>query len=361
MSGENHMSPKSNAEVVNCSALRAALNGVLALGISLCANVATAQSTPALQKLRMAIPVPALVFYPIFVAQDKGFFAEEGIEMQVISTQGDGPDVDALIAGSVQFTASTPNRLMNAYEQGKPLKAVMSMSNKMGIHCFMNKESAEKAGIKEGMPLVEKFKRLKGMTVGGTRPGAFSFVIAVDYAKRGNLVPQKDVKIIGIGGGPQMLAAVENKQVDAGCFASPLAELAISRGKSVWFVNNTQDEDKAFSEFLFELVYVMPEYAKQNPETVRKVLRALVKGNEWILNATPSQHLDVLKKRFETVDSKVLLDSMSNVRAAIIPSGCISPRSVQAVVEFMQRVEQLTKKVPFDAVADNSFLPGKCK
>ena len=324
------------------------------------ANLVGAQSKPALQKLRMTIPVPALVFYPIYVAQDKGYFANEGIEMEVISTQGDGPDVDALIAGSVQFTASTPNRLLNAYEQGKPLKAVMSISNKMGIHCFMNKESAEKAGIKDGMALDEKFKRLKGMTIAGTRPGSFSYVIAIDYAKRGNLVPQKDMKIIGIGGGPQMLAAVENKQVDAGCFASPLVELAVSRGKSVWFVNNSQNEDKAFSEFLFELLYVRPDYAKDNPETVRKVLRALVKANEWIMNATPEQNLEVLKKRFEAVDTKVLLDSVSNVRSAIIPSGCITPRAVQAAVEFMQRVEQLKNDVPFNAVADNSFLPGKC-
>lgn len=355
------MSVKSSAGIAKRSVTRAALAGALVLGLAATSNLALAQPKPALQKLRMAIPVPALVFYPIYVAQDKGYFANEGIEMEVISTQGDGPDVDALIAGSVQFTASTPNRLLYAYEQGKPLKAVMSMSNKMGIHCFMNKESAEKAGIKDGMALNEKFKRLKGMTVGGTRPGAFSYVIAIDYAKRGKLVPQKDVKIVGIGGGPQMLAAVENKQVDVGCFASPMVELAVSRGKSVWFVNNAQDEDKAFSEFLFELVYVLPDYAKKNPETVRKVLRALVKGNEWIMNATPEQHLEVLKKRFETVDTKVLLDSMSNVRSAIIPSGCITPRAVQAAVEFMQRVEQLKKNVPFNAVADNSFLPGKCK
>lgn len=336
--------------------LAASLAGALALG----ATQAVAQAKP-LQKLRMTIPVPALVFYPIFVAQDKGFFAEEGIEMEVISTQGDGPDVDALIAGSVQFTASTPNRLLTAYEGGKPLKAVMSMSNKMGIHCFMNKESAEKAGIKEGMPFAEKIKRLKGMTIGGTRPGAFTYVIAIDYAKRANMVPQKDLKVIGVGGGPQMIAAVENKQVDGGCFASPVPELAVSRGKSVWFVNNAQDEDKAFSEFLFELVYVRPDYAKENPETVRKVLKALVRGNEWILQASPQQHLEVLKKRFEAVDTKVLLDSMANVRAAIIPSGCVTPRSVEAAVQFMKRVDQLKKDVPFAAVADNSFLPGPCK
>ncbi len=345
---------------VRSGAVRKAASAALACGLTLVSVQAMAQAKP-LQKLRMAIPVPALVFYPIFVAQDKGYFAEEGIEMEVISTQGDGPDVDALIAGSVQFTASTPNRLMTAFEQGKPLLAVMSVSNKMGIHCFMNKESAQKAGITAEMPFEEKLKRLKGMTIGGTRPGAFSYVIAIDYAKRGGLVPQKDMRVVGIGGGPQMLAAVENKQVDGGCFASPIVELAVSRGKSVWFVNNSLDEDKAFSEFLFELLYVRPDYAKQNPETVRRVVRALVKGNEWIMKATNEQHLEVLKKRFEAVETKVLLDSVANVRSSIVPSGCITPRALQAAADFMKRVDQLTKDVPFSAVVDNSFLPGGCK
>jgi NitT/TauT family transport system substrate-binding protein len=354
------MKTESQGQVTRRAIARTALATMAAIGLMAAGGDALAQAKP-LQKLRMTIPVPALVFYPIYVAQDKGFFADEGIEMEVVSTQGDGPDVDALIAGSVQFTASTPNRLLTTYEQGKPLKAVMSMSNKIGIHCFMNKESAEKAGITEGMSFNEKIKRLKGMTLGGTRPGAMSYTMGIDYAKRAGLVPQKDLKLVGIGGGPQMLAAIENRQVDVACFASPVVELAVSRGKAVWFINNALDEDKAYTEFLFELVYVRPDYAKENPETVRKVLRALVRGNEWILQATPQQHLEVLKKRFETVDTKVLLDSMANVRAAIIPSGCITPRALEAAVVFMKRVDQLKKDVPFNAVVDNSFLPKPCK
>ena len=47
-------------------------------------------------------------FMPLFVAADKGMFAKEGFEVEIIPTSGDGPDVDALIAGSVQFTISTP-------------------------------------------------------------------------------------------------------------------------------------------------------------------------------------------------------------------------------------------------------------
>jgi len=139
------------------------LAGVLALGAG-----AEAQN---LKPLRVTIPVPAMVFYPLYVAADQGFFAKQGYAFEIISTAGDGPDIDALISGSVDFTVSTPNRLFTAYEQGKPLLAVMNLANRMGIECAMNKAAADRLGITEATPLDQKLRAMKGQTVAGTRPG----------------------------------------------------------------------------------------------------------------------------------------------------------------------------------------------
>lgn len=337
--------------------IAAVVIGVMAtLGLSSTAKVEAQE----LEQLRMTIPVPALVFYPIFAAQEKGFFEREGIEMEVINTQGDGPDVDALIAGSVQFTTSTPNRLLTAYEQGLQLLAVMSVSGKMQIHCFINSESAAAAGITPDMPLEEKLPRLDGMTLAGTRPGSFSYLVAMDYITRGGLVPQEDVRIIGVGGGAAMIAAVENRQADLGCFASPVVEIAVSRSKSEWFVNNALAEDALFPELLFELVYVRPDFAAENPETVRRVLRALVAANEWIMQATPEEHLEVTKPLFPELDDAVLLEAIETVKAGITVDGCISDTQVESAVAFLKRVEVLNAEIPASAVVDNSFLPGGC-
>ena len=83
------------------------------------AYIVGAQAQAPLQKIRVTIPVPVLPFYPLYVARDHGDFAKQGLDVEIITTSGDGPDVDALIAGSVQFTVSTPNRLFMAYEQGQ--------------------------------------------------------------------------------------------------------------------------------------------------------------------------------------------------------------------------------------------------
>src|SRR4051812_2647899 len=111
-------------------------------------TLAFSASTPvgaqkSVKKVRVTIPVPVLTFYPLYVARDRGIFSQHGLDVEIIQTSGDGPDVDALISGSVEFTVSTPNRLFMAYEQGRPLLAVANLGNLMAIECWMNKEVAE--------------------------------------------------------------------------------------------------------------------------------------------------------------------------------------------------------------------------
>src|SRR5262249_60536743 len=114
--------------------------------------------------------------------------------------------VQALIAGSVESVVAAPNRLFVAYEQGNALLAGANLGNLMAIECWMNKETADKLGISVSAPLEERLKALKGLTVAGTRPGAFTYLLLVEYAKRVGLEPQKDLKIIGIGGPAQSTA-----------------------------------------------------------------------------------------------------------------------------------------------------------
>lgn len=310
-------------------------------------------------KARMTIPVHALAFYSIYVAQDKGFFTAQDIEMEVIATQGDGPDVDALISGSVDFTTSTPNRLLTAYSQGKPLKAVMSVVNRFTNFCYIGKAAADKAGFRENQTVEEKMRRLKGLTIGGTRPGAMTYLLGLQYLKRVGLEPQKDAKVIGVGGGQALLAALENGQIDVACFASPGVEQAVERGKSMVFINNPRGEDPLLREFLFELLYVRPEFAQKNPDTVRRVVHALVNANRWIQKASDADHLALLKPRFPGMDDVILLKAVHNSIAAIEPSGRISPQALAAAVKFLRDLEMLDRDVPFGAVVDNSFLPAK--
>ncbi|MGH9420135.1 MAG: ABC transporter substrate-binding protein [Thermoanaerobaculia bacterium] len=318
------------------------------------AFAATAQ-TP--QKLRVTIPVIGMNFLPLFVAADKGYFGKEGLEVEIISTSGDGPDVDALIAGSVQFTVSTANRLLTSYEQGKPLLAIMNMANRNAIDCVMNKDTAARVGITEKSPLDQKLKALKGLKVAGTRPGAFTYLVLVDYAKRAGLEPQKDLQILGIGGGPAMIPAVESGQVDVVCNTSPSTDVMIKRGKTIMFTYNSLGTDPEYENFLFELLYVRPDYAQKNPEVVRRFCRALLAAIADIRDTPAKDQLPLLRKRFSGVDDDLLVKVLDNLKPMFRRDGKVTPESLEKVTKFLIRSGAIKQGAPWDKIATFDYLP----
>jgi NitT/TauT family transport system substrate-binding protein len=336
--------------------------GILRALVALSIALAFAAQSPAsaqqpLKKIKVTIPVPALTFYPLYVARDRGLFAKQGFDVEIIQTSGDGPDVDALISGSVEFTVSTPNRLFMASEQGKPLLAVANLGNRMAIECWMNKEVATRLGVSVDSPLEQRIKALKGLTVAGTRPGAFTYLLLIEYAKRFGLTPQKDLQIIGIGGPAAMIPAVENNQVALACTGSPAPELAISRGKSVAYTNNINGGDPSYDNFLFELLYVRPEFAKTDPDIVRRMIRGLVDAIAFIHDGSDADHLAVLKKNFSGAPDDMLLGAMKNMRPIFKRDASITEESVNKAANFMVATGVVTKTPAWTAISSNEFLP----
>ncbi len=310
-----------------------------------------------LKKIRVTVPVIGMNFLPLLVASDKGMFAKEGFEVEITPTAGDGPDVDALIAGSAQFTVSTPNRLLMSYEQGKPLLAIMNMANRNAIDCVINKQTAAKLGIDENTPLDQKLKAMKGLKAAGTRPGAFTYLVLVDYAKRAGLVPQQDVQILGIGGHSAMLPALESGSIDIVCNTSPSTDLMVKRGKAIRFTYNSAGRDPAYDEFLFELLYVRPDYAKANPETVRAFCRALLAAIADIRDTPAKDQLPLLKKWFSGVDEDVLVQSLETLKPIFRRDGRVTPESLRKATEFLIGSGAIKKGAPWKEIATYDYLP----
>ena len=308
-----------------------------------------------LTKLRATIPVPLLSVYPLMVAQDQKFFAKEGYDVEIISTNGDGPDVDALISGSVDFTVSTPNRLMSAYEQGKPLLAAMNVLNRMTLDCTLNKAAAEKAGITAEMPLAQKLPRLKGMTLAGTRPGAATYLLAEYYAREAGLEPQKDVKIVGIGGPSALVPAVENGRVDVVCGASPVPEFPVYHGKGIALTDNAGGADPAFDDMLWELMYVRPDYAKAHPDTVRGVIRGMVAAIHWIHATSPQDQLPELRERFSGIPDDLLVALVAKMTPAFKEGGTITQAEVDKAAAFLLKTGDIKAAPPWNAIATNDY------
>lgn len=311
----------------------------------------------ALKKVKMTMPVVALSMTPVYLAQARGYFAEEGLDVEVTSTGGGGPDIRALIAGEVDFSFTTGDNVILAYQEGKRLVMVMNGVQRVFLNWAMHKEVAKAKGITETTPLAEKLKALKGLTVGVTTPGALTAHIAAFVIRKAGYVPQQDVKIIPIGAGPTWLAALENRKVDVALTAPPVPETAISRGHAIMFINNAKGEDPSMSEFLMVNLVVRPETTEKNPDLVRRMVRALVKANKWSLSATPVEVAEALRPTFAKTDPAIHLEGVKSVLPTLTPDGRASERGLQITQDVLEQAGLLKKRVAYSEVVSNEFLP----
>ena len=331
---------------------------IIVAAVFLCLALAfpTAQAQ-SLRKVKLTKPVVALTMSPLYIAQSKGFFAEEGLDVEMTSTGGGGPDIRALIAGEADFTFTTGDNVMLAYQEGKPLLMVMSALNKVFINWAIHKESAKAKGITESTPFGEKVKALKGLTVGVTNPAALTAHLAAFVIRKAGYVPQEDVKIIPVGAGPTWLAALENRKVDLALTAPPVPETAIQRGFAIMFINNAKGEDPSISEFLMENLVARPETTKKDPDLVRRMVRALVKANKWALSSTPEQVTDALKPALGKTDPKILLAGVRSLMPTLSADGRTTERSVQTTQEILDVAGLLKKRAAYSDIVTNEFLP----
>jgi NitT/TauT family transport system substrate-binding protein len=309
------------------------------------------------RKVKLTIPVIALSMTPIYLAQARGFFGEEGLDVEVIPTSGGGPDIRALIAGEVDFSFTTGDNVILAHQEGKPLSMVMSGLNKLFINWAMHKEVAKAKAVTESSPLQEKLKSMKGLTVGVTNPAALTAHLAHFVIRKAGYVPQQDVHIIPVGAGPTWLAALENRKVDLALTAPPIPETAISRGFAIMFINNAKGEDPAISEFLMENLVARPETLKKDPDLVRRMVRGLFKANKWALSSTPEQVAEALKPTFAKTDPAIHLAGVKAVLPTLSQDGRTTERSVQSTQDVLEQAGLLKKRVPYSELVTNEFVP----
>jgi NitT/TauT family transport system substrate-binding protein len=310
----------------------------------------------AAEKIKITLPGVSTTFAPLYHAQSAGYFAEEGLEVEVVVVLGAG-SVQAVLSRDAQFAIAPGPYQLLAYEKGQPLMAVMSILTRNAINIVMHKDAAKQKGITERSSLADKIKALKGLRISGGTPGGFIHQIVISYLRKAGLDPEKDVQIVGVGDLQGLMVSLEQRHIDVFGAGTPIPEAVVARGFGVMVVDNSIGEDPDFAEFMMDVVLVSPETVKQRPELIRKVVRALLKANAWLLDHPSEQAVSVMKPVLNRVENSVILAGLQKTRLGIPRDGRITERAVTLTQEFLRRVGTLKAPIPYDQIVTNEFLP----
>ena len=332
---------------------------ILPVIAALALSLTLTSAAPAADKVILTQPVDSLSFFPIYVGRIKGFFKEEGLTLDVKATAGGGPHLTAVLAGKAEFTASPGTYQLNALNSGKRAIGFVDLLRRNIIGMVIHKDAAKKAGIKDGMPLMEKVKRAKGLKVGVTRPGALTDVLARNLLGRAMMKVPADVRILAVGGGGTMLPAFKNRKIDIFAISTPHPERMLSQGLGIWFVNWAAGEDKAIKEFMMTAVMATPKLMKERPRLVKRMARAVMKSQKYIQKTSIEQLTKDMTPFFgKRVTPEALRISVATVKGAVNPTGKMTDEAVQTTFNIMKSGGKLKnlKSVKRSDVWTDEFL-----
>src|SRR4029078_2171418 len=122
------------------------LTVVLAVLTGTLPATSVAQSKP-LTRLRLATSTAGLDFAPIWIAQRKGYFKEEGIEFEHILTTGGAVTMAAIMNGDVQFVSNAASDVLVARSRGDRILSVGIFPASLEWHIATSNKWLESRGI----------------------------------------------------------------------------------------------------------------------------------------------------------------------------------------------------------------------
>ena len=253
--------------------------GLVVLALSFSVTVAQAQNKITFGKL-----ISGSGFHiPSYVAMDKGFFKEEGLDASFVSLGGRAL-VTAGLAGSVDFVP-IPSGGAQAALSGAEIRYVVG-------------QSLKSQWLIVARPNIAKPEDLKGKTLGYGRAGSADYDEGAAVLRRAfKMEVGKDYKVISFQGEPERIAALVNGDIDAALISVPHAPKALNAGMKL-LLRTGDYIQRAGGTF-----WTRKAYVDQNPETVGKFIRAIAKGVMYYRD-NKAGSLPSLKEHLGVADDK---------------------------------------------------------
>ena len=299
-------------------------------------RVASAQTSV---KLGTAVLGDYALAGPFIVAMDKGYLKAENLNAEFIPFRG-GPDlVKAVIAGEILIGAAGSTDILVAREAGQPLK--MSATHTEGNHFTLN-VATDVQGVAE----------LKGKAIGVTRVGATTWVFARMLAKQEGWDPDRDVKIVALGGLDAQVAALSRKEIHAFVWGDGGAVTQL-QGKSKVLGRL----DQVTPMWISQIQYVSEESIKKNNDAIRKATRAIFLAQRFMRTNT-NEAAEIISKKIGWPPEAVL--GAHKISGTLLSeSGQYSMEALKAMQDTLIEYGVIKKRLPLEEHVTREFVPVK--
>ena len=297
---------------------------------------AAASLSAQLKKVRFSVSAASIAEVPFRIANIKGFYRDEGLDVEVILIRG-AVGMQALLGGSVDYTSASGSTIAAAV-RGIPVKLVFIASAKPQFDLI-------------AQPQIRSVADLKGKNVGiSSRGGAIDLLTQLIVQKNG-LVPNKDVISLVIGGQEDTVLALRTGRIAAALLTPPRPLVLQREG-----FNRIAYSGDYMPTYPSGGIGVTDEKIKTAPNDVRAFVKGSVRGLQFARQNRP-ETIKILSDYFHLKD-QALSEQLFDLYLSRLPAnGSADEAWMKGAIEFTQKsLGGASKEVTPSQVFDFSFV-----
>jgi NitT/TauT family transport system substrate-binding protein len=296
---------------------------------------------------------------PIFIAQKKGFFADEGISAKTTTFTSASDMVAPLGAGELDVAGGSPSAgLYNAVARDIKLRIVADKASSppgYGVNAIMVRKAVIDSGRFQGL------KDLKGLKLALAGRGVSSMTTLNDALTSVD-VRYADVDVIDMSF-PQILASFQNGGIDAGVPTEPFITLATRNGSAV----KIKGDDEIYPGHQIAALMYSEKFAESSPKVAVSFMRGYLRGVRFYNDALKDGRLagptaeEVIAILTESTPIKDPAVFRAITPSGNNPDGRVNAASLKHDQDFYRELGLLIGDVKVDQVVDYSYVDAALK
>lgn len=293
-----------------------------------------AQGAEVSQVVKLHLPGLSTSSLPFLIADDLGFYKEEGIRVELTRLRTAG-GIQALVAGSLDASQIVGPTTLAAILGGAPLKVVMVFNDKPTFKLYVKKQ-------------FRRFADLKGTKLGSTTPGSTNDRLLKIVLEKNGLDWRKDLSLIYIGATDVMFKSLQAGAIDGVALTPPATLFAEELGFHSLF------------NFITEVgalqggVATSSVFLSGRRDTAHRFLGATLKGLKYFKSERAGTVKIMTKFLDLTADKAARVYDESTV--SFVADGTISEDFQDKVLDFELKTIGTDKKISRDRVFDFSII-----
>jgi NitT/TauT family transport system substrate-binding protein len=317
---------------------------------------ACAQSTPEKRKVNVATASLGLPYLPLIIAQQRKYFTEEGLEVEIAAFAGGSKALQSLMGGSSDVASGAYSNTLTMAAKGQKLKNFVVQVRYPALTIAVSKKVAER---------YQSPRDLKGMKIGVSAPGSSTHMIVNHLLAKGGLT-SNDVSIIGVGTSAGAVAAMEKGEIDAIINSDPVMT-KLEADNTVKVIAETRTSKGTIELFGGPYpeagLYATAEFIAKNPNTIQALTNAVVRATLWMQSASIEDIAATVPAEYMLGEKGLYLASYKKMHEAHSPDGLITKQGAQIVHDvlaaFLPEVKAANIKV--EDTYENRFVEAALK